>query len=223
MIYILAILITLISCKDTNDQRTNKESKVYSNSEKDKIYKEFKDLFKEQKYTLIKNRYEKEHKSINDSRIEKIYKESVLERERVNENKAVTNIENLLAKNKLYDALSLAKELKRKNPTEENEKRVNQINDKVKELEAKFNDKQAQKKKDQDNLTSYLTTCNSVIPQKFPKIYKHTVKNKYILASGGYLEKGEAFRWTWSVINQNKHIKCIILEDGSYRVTLEKL
>jgi hypothetical protein len=89
-----------------------------------------------------------------------------------------------------------------------------------------------------EELSDAQTICNSVIPQKFPRLGSVS-KNILIghldskLGQHGYkgsgkkvrfgLPKGVHFRWTWTIDGSSKFIKCLVLANGKYQVTLESL
>ena len=81
--------------------------------------------------------------------------------------------------------------------------------------------------------------CNSVIPQKFGHLLKKYPPSKNIML--GYKDstigqigyrgdgdkkyypfpKGVRFRWTWDLPSTGKFIKCLIMKDETYRISLE--
>jgi len=60
--------------------------------------------------------------------------------------------------------------------------------------------------------TDAMTTCNSVIPQKYPN-WKPTKKFHMI-------KDEKSYRWAWTLSkgDKSKSITCIIRFDGSYRI-----
>ena len=97
-----------------------------------------------------------------------------------------------------------------------------------------------EQKKYSSELTNAQIVCNSVIPQKFGDILSEAKPRKNILLGYkdgtigqiGYkgsgkrvpasLSKDVRFRWTWSLPN-GRFIKCLILDNGTYKISIEKL
>ena len=124
----------------------------------------------------------------------------------------------------------------------ENEKISQKIkNNLVKDIESWRHpaSKNTERKKYSAELTKAQTVCNSVIPQKFGRILKRVNPQKNILLGykdetigqigyGGSgkkvvnaLPKGVHFRWTWS-LGDGRFIKCLIMSDRSYKISLER-
>ena len=60
-------------------------------------------------------------------------------------------------------------------------------------------------------------TCNSVIPLKFSRLLKRYEYKKLIL-----LDLGDKYRWSWSLKNTGKFIKCLVdKKSGRYEISLE--
>lgn len=233
------MMLLFISCK-SGDEPSNEQRKEFLKN-KQTIITEMQGYLEKEKYTLAVNIYKKKYQKYKDTELEKLFKVAQEKRAGVNAQKLIDLINKNRVKN-IYYANDKARELVQKFPSDEHKKLQTEIEkeylDKysVKEIDLKT---KSEIRKYKAELNSAQLTCNSVIPQKFPKIYKKATKNILMgyrdgeLGQHGYKGSGKKvlwlpaegvkFRWTWSIEGSGYFIKCLIMNDKTYRISMESL